>query len=79
VHLAHPLGVKAFSHHRSRTIWTLGTWPTCCEWARLPKAWIAPAAGASVSRPGFEQRVIASVSGTARVAADLRPEKYVHY
>ena len=34
VHLAHPLGVKAFSYRRvKKTRRTPGIWPTCCGWA----------------------------------------------
>src|SRR5271169_2745209 len=34
VHLAHPLGVKAFAYRRvQKTSWTPATWPTCCGWA----------------------------------------------
>jgi hypothetical protein len=34
VHLAHPLGVKAFSYRRVKTTSvTLLTWLTCCGWA----------------------------------------------
>jgi len=33
VHLAHPLGVKAFSYRRVKKMRrTLRTWPTCCGW-----------------------------------------------
>src|SRR4051812_49957367 len=38
VHLAHPLGVKAFSYRRSRTTnGTRPTWPICCGWAGCPR------------------------------------------
>jgi hypothetical protein len=44
VHLAHPLGVKAFVNRRVKTSRrTPPTWPTCCGWAGCPEAWIAPA------------------------------------
>jgi hypothetical protein len=34
VHLAHPLGVKAFTYRGSRTTSGMpGTWLTCCGWA----------------------------------------------
>jgi hypothetical protein len=38
VHLAHPLGVKAFSYRRVKTTSaTRRTWPTCCGWAAWPR------------------------------------------
>ena len=32
VHLAHPLGVKAYGYQRVKTRKTLLTWLTCCGW-----------------------------------------------
>ena len=38
VHLAHPLGVKAFTYRGSRTTReTQPTWLTCCGWAGCPR------------------------------------------
>ena len=37
VHLAHPLGVKAYSYRRVKTKGTPRTWPTCCGWAGCPR------------------------------------------
>ena len=37
VHLAHPLGVKAFSYRRVKTSVTLLTWLICCGWAGCPR------------------------------------------
>jgi len=39
VHLAHPLGVRAFTCRRGSktTSVTPQTWPTCCGWAGCPK------------------------------------------
>jgi transposase len=33
VHLAHPLGVKAYTYRRVKTSATPRTWRTCCGWA----------------------------------------------
>ena len=38
VHLAHPLGVKAFEYRRVKNDFrTLRTWRTCCGWAAFPR------------------------------------------
>jgi transposase len=38
VHLAHPLGVKAFTYRRVKNDeLTLRTWQTCCGWAGCPR------------------------------------------
>src|SRR5262245_31631144 len=43
VHLAHPLGVKAFTYRGSRTMSaTPRTWPACCGWAGCRRRGVAP-------------------------------------
>jgi hypothetical protein len=38
VHLAHPLGVKAFEYRRVKKMFsTLRTWPICCGWGACPR------------------------------------------
>jgi transposase len=45
VHLAHPLGVKAFSYRRVKNdVRDATDLATCCGWADCRKAWIAPPA-----------------------------------
>ena len=46
VHLAHPLGVKAFEYRRVKTFVTLRFWRTCRGWATCRRR------GSRVRRPG---------------------------